>query len=207
MPTPTPISLVWDDNKRPFTLTAKVDAVLNPTDTFLWDIAFVRGLLQEQYPSTYDLPWDGIMTGSEWGSQYIGDAWRFTALSGVDSDHPMDLIRRDTGELIGTLTAVGQQIELVLPPGVNTYLDILQNVNPAVATVRMTRLASWDYSGNPPVITESGNQFSARWDYTPPTGVLTARAQVYDANDALIAESSSDITLTIIRTSASGGGC
>ena len=204
MPTPSdsPINLVWQS--QPLTLTAKVDALLNPTDTLLWEHEFVAALIPDPWGGTYELAWNGVDRGCTYGAQQLsGGLWRFTALSGLDVASPIEITAQDNGELLGTLSAPGDTVAITLPPDRYRYVDLLQNADLAVAAIEMQRVAYWDTNGYPPTMTAAGHQFTAHWDYSPRQGVLTARAKVYDGNNFLIA-TSGDLTLTIAGASSGG---
>ena len=194
--------IAW--NNQPLTITAKVDAVLNPTDSLLWEHEFALGNILEN-PNYYnDLPWNGINPGCNWGSQGISSGlWRFTAIVGVSATTPITITDNKTNNVIGVLSAIGETVDTLVPIDIYQYVTLMQNANLSVATVRMQRVWYYDTSGYPPVITSMGNQFSASWNYTPCKGVLTARAKAYDGNNFLVA-TSNDLTLTI--TGASSGG-
>jgi hypothetical protein len=205
MPTPSysPINLAWNNNK-PLTLIAKVDAVLNPTDTLLWEHEFVAALNPDQGSGASPLNWNGIDSGCTYGAQQLSDGiWRFTALSGIDVDHPIEIIDQYAGELLGTLSANGNSVEVTIQPDIYLYVDLLQNAELSVAAIEMKHIAYWDTNGYLPTIATTGNQLSAHWNYTPRQGVLTARAKAYDGNNFLVA-TSGDLTLTIAGASSGG---
>ena len=204
---PTPI-IDWNDNARPLIINAKVDAILNPTDTILWEHEFVRELTPDQYGNGYEVAWDGVNPGCNYGTQYLYDGlWQFTAMTGtVDAgDYRIEIIRQANSELLGTLTAIGQPVEITIPLNEYVYIDMLQSGSQAVATVEFKRVAYWNTSGTLPIVSTAGNQLTVRCDYRPNQGVLTARAKVYDGNDFLVA-TSDDLTLTIADSSSGGGG-
>ena len=204
---PTPI-IDWNDNARPLIINAKVDAILNPTDTILWEHEFVRELTPDQYGNGYEVAWDGVNPGCNYGTQYLYDGlWQFTAMTGtVDAgDYRIEIIRQANSELLGTLTAIGQPVEITIPLNEYVYIDMLQSGSQAVATVEFKRVAYWNTSGTLPIVSTAGNQLTVRCDYSPNQGVLTARAKVYDGNDFLVA-TSDDLTLTIADSSSGGGG-
>lgn len=193
--------LTW--NNQPLTLTAKVDARINPTDTLLWEHEFTPALIPDPWNSLYQLAWDGVESGCTWGTQGLSDGiWRFTALSGVDANAPIDIRRQDTGELLATLTEIGMPVNIPIPVDHYVYLDLLQS-HPVIATVEMTRTHYWDSNGGPPDLVTSGDTFTALWTWTPRQGVLTATAQIYDGNGLLIT-SSDAITVTIAGTQSGG---
>ena len=195
--------LTW--NNQPLTITAKVDARINPTDLLEWAHEFTPSLISDPWNSIYQLAWDGVESGCTWGTQALSDGlWRFTPLSGtIDAaDHRIEIRRQDTDELLATLTAIGVPVGIQIPVNASVYINLLQS-NPVIATVEMTRTHYWDSSGSPPEITQAGDTLTVQYPWTPRQGVLTATAQVYDGNGFLIATSDA-ITLTI--TGAGSGG-
>ena len=203
----TPI-IAWNDNARPLIINAKVDAILNPTDTILWEHEFVRQLTPDPYGNGYEVAWDGVNPGCNYGTQYLYDGlWQFTAMTGtVDAgDYRIEIINQANSELLGTLTAIGQPVEITIPPNEYVYIDMRQSGSQAVATVEFKRVAYWNTNGTPSIVSTAGNQLTVRCDNMPNPGVLTARAKVYDGNDFLVA-TSDDLTLTIADSSSGGGG-
>ena len=205
MPTPSypPITLVWQS--QPLTIIAKVDAVINPTDSLLWEHEFVAALIPDPWSGASTLNWNGGNASCTYGAhQLSGGLWRFTALSGVAVATRIHLVNQDTNELLGMLSNNGETVEITIPNDIYLYVALLQNGDLSVASVSMQRIAYWETSGYLPTITSAGNQLSAHWEYTPRQGILTARAKAYDGNNFLVA-TSGDLTLTI--TGASSGGC
>lgn len=196
--------ITW--NNQPLTLTAKVDALLNPTDTLLWAYEFIPALIPDPWGSTYELAWNGVESGCTSGTQYLsGGRWRFTALSGTvdETNHRIEITRQDNGELLATLIALDQPVDISIPDNIDLYLDLVQPGSPAIATVEFTRTHDWDTNGERPHITPAGPQLSVDWRYTPTKGTVTARANVYNGNNVLIATSNA-ITLTISGESSGG---
>jgi hypothetical protein len=111
----SPIALVWQN--QPLTVTAKVDAVINPTDTLLWEHEFVAALIPDPWGGTDELAWNGVDSGCTYGTQQLsGGLWRFTALSGLDVASPIEITAQDNGELLGTLSASGDTVAITVPP-------------------------------------------------------------------------------------------
>lgn len=198
---PTPIPLTWQN--RPLTVTAKVDAILNPTDTLLWTHEFIAGI----HPNDgmiNTLSWDGNNSTCEQGVQNLNEGrWSLTAQSGIGETVDIDIINYDTDNRIGTLSANGETVEVFVPSGESWNVLLIQNTDIGIATVDIQLSGFWESDGDTPTVTTGGNQLTAHWNYRPRRGVLTAHVSAYDGNNFLITTSE---TLTLTINSSGGGG-
>lgn len=203
MPASSNPVITW--NHRPLTLTAQVNALINPTDTLLWEHEFVRGMNEIGWGNSYDLAWNGESSTSESGTQIIYEGlYRFEAGNDVDADHPIEFINSATQEALGILDSADATFFVTVPLGASIAFDAQQTAGQCNATVRFTQTGQWDTSGTQPTIIGSGNQLTVQCIYTPGSGLLTARAKAYDGNGFLIA-TSAEIALNIIA--GNDGGC
>ena len=203
----TPI-LTW--NHQPLAITAKVDALINATDYLAWAPSFMPALIPDPWSGENPLPFDGATSTCAYGDQYLSSGlWRFTVTDGAcDAEHPIALFMnpdQPDQTLFATLTAVGEPVELTIPPQTEVIFRPVQSSALAPATVTMIRIAYFADSGYPPDLVTSSDTFTARWTWTPRPGVLTATAHIYDGNGFLLA-SSAAITLTITDSNSDGGG-
>ncbi|MFZ4790831.1 MAG: hypothetical protein ACOYMW_08070 [Candidatus Competibacteraceae bacterium] len=195
-------------SNQPLTLTAQVSALINPTDTLLWEYEFVRGMREITWGSTYELSWDGQNADSDSGSQYIYEGlYNFETLNyTVDDLHPVEVVNLDTDELLGTLDSSTASFTVTVPVNEHLVFMARQTGELSSASVGFTQTGEWDTNGYEPTIASSGNQLTVNYraGYSPCTGNLTARAKAYDGNGFLIA-TSADLTLTI--SGSNSGGC
>jgi hypothetical protein len=207
MPTSSHYAISFNSGQA-LTLIAQVNALINPTDTLLWEHEFVRGMKEIYWGSTVELTWDGANADSASGSQYIYEGlFRFEALNySVDDAHPVDVVNLDTNEVIGTLNSSTASFTVTVPLNEHIVFIARQTGELCIASMSFKQTSEWDTGGYEPTIASSGNQFTVNYrsGYSPCSGVLTARAKAYDGNDFLIA-TSDDIALNIIGSNS--GGC
>lgn len=198
-------------NNRPFTLIAKVDAVINPSDTLLWDYEFTHLMVPDEWGYEFIVNFDGVSNEIIQGYQSLYDGqWSITAESGVLGAEPsIELFYTDENghpqsAPFLTLTTLNETHEIIIPQGSTAYIKIRQAGDLSIATIKIRHTASFNTQGELPRVSTAGDQFTVHYDYSPRPGVLTARAKIYDAT-GIVQTVSDDITLTI--SGSNGGGC
>ncbi len=205
MPVITTPTIVWDNT--PLTLTAKVDAVINPTDLLLWESEFINPMMPDNWGSNFTVDFNGSDSEVVQGTQWVYDGkWRFIADSGVfnDANGRVELFLNDEATPFVTLTALNQSVDFLIPQGMQSRIHVRQPETTFVASIRLQHIEYFDSNGNLPNVIASGDQISVRYDYQPRKGTFSARAKVYDKNGTLVAISQ-DITLAI--SGDNSGGC
>lgn len=183
--------------------TAKVDARRRSSDTLLWHTAFQKRYREYGESESYVLTATDIsngLNGFNEGGYQIG-----ILDSTADPFQPILLYETDQdGVRIGlvhtfTGTALANYYHFTVPLGQRRTFEFEQPGY--MATVEARQTGEYVNNGNPPVFTPSGDTLQVKYEdgYQPNDGLITVRAQLYDATGTLIA-SSSDVTLTLSTT-------
>ena len=201
-------------NSKLLTVTAKVDAVTNPSDIIVWDSAFEHVLVPVQWNSIRPITFRGYYTGAEQGDQWVdAGQWKVRAATGallsVDNSVYLDILDvvGNTQTLISTLTFthIDQEFELNVPVGHHRICRFYQTGFYFAATLELSMLSYYDNNGCEPAISYNGDLLSVTYSWTPRIGTVRANAKIYDSAGAIRAVSGG-VTLVVVSGAQQGGG-
>ena len=203
-------NIVTWDNKL-LTVTAKVDAVTNPSDIIIWDSAFELSLLPVEYVYTNVIHFTSSIYPQE-GNQWINQGkWRLRVADGsVWSDGSKIYVgqyRQRGNVFLGNLviSSVNDEYIIDVPIGETYVLSCAQDGYPFHINLELSQLYYYDNGGCEPAISYNGDQLSVTYSWNPRKGTVRASAKIYDSAGAIRAVSG-DVTLVVVSGAQQGGG-
>jgi len=203
-------NIVTWDNKL-LTVTAKVDAVTNPSDIIVWDSAFEHILVPVQWNNIRPITFMGNFGGPQEGDQWVGDGqWKVRMAIGplLSVERPifLDILDGNNQALIETMTLTYLDEELILsvPLGESRMYRFYQVGFDFPAYIELSQLSYYDTNGCEPAISSNGDQLSVAYSWTPRKGTVRANAKIYDSAGAIRAVSGG-VTLVVSGVQQGGG--
>lgn len=198
-------TITW--KQQPLSITAKVDALLNPSDTILWEHGFIP-VTEPANDYTNSISFDGLIQQIQVGLD--AGIWIISQVMGNfnNTGHNIDISTATSGYIFNfNSPLLDQYIEVSVPYGQELIITAGQNQGQFIADLVATRSYRFMTSGARPVVTTFGDQLTIGYTYgyeTPCPGTFTARARVYNTSGTLQA-TSTDIIMNV--TGAPSGGC
>ncbi|MBK8752365.1 MAG: hypothetical protein IPL99_12280 [Candidatus Competibacteraceae bacterium] len=189
-------------------LTAKVDAVLNPSDSLLWEYGFIP--LSEYVGGdwTQGMTFDGTAMEPDTYWDLEAGTWEITATNGVFNTSGANIVLQgEDGFNLFTFDSAQQDqiLTVAVPYGQKKKIIGYQSQQWFAATLQASRRFRFNEYGEQPTVTTTGDQLHIGWQWgTPCKGTFTAKARIYNAVGT-IQDTSNDLTLNI--TGSMSGGC
>ena len=200
--------ITWND--KLLTVTAKVDAVVNPSDIIIWDSVFERVLVPAQYAGTMVIHFH-LSTYPQEGNQWLYDGkWRLRVADGSvwsAGDHIYVGEYRQQGNVfLGNriFSSVNDEFIIDVPFGETHVISCAQDGFPFTVNLELTQTHYYDNNGCEPAISYNGDQLSVTYSWNPRKGTVRASAKIYDSAGAIRAVSG-DVTLVVSGAQQGGG--
>ena len=206
-----PNIITW--NSKLLTVTAKVDAVTNPSDIIVWDSAFEHVLVPVVWGYIRPITFMGNFGGPQEGDQWVdAGQWQVRMATGAllssDNSVYLDILDEfgNTQTLISTTAFyhIDQEFSINVPVGHRHIYRFYQTGFDFPATLELSMLSYYDNGGCEPAISSNGDQLSVTYGWTPRKGTVRANAKIYDSAGAIRAVSG-DVTLVVSGAQQGGG--